>query len=422
MRVTNSSSSGYNRLSELRIDENRLWRRHTEIARIGTIEGDGNRRLAMTQEDGAARDLFRSWCEQAGLTVRIDRAGNMFAVRPGTDTSAPMIVSGSHLDTQPHGGRFDGISGVLTALEVVETLNDASVATTAPIAIVNWTNEEGVRFSPGLMGSSWFAGRLSDEDLLGAISRDGQLFEDEARSIGYLGNEHPSDFRIGAYYELHIEQGPILENQQRQIGVVESVQGLHWLDVSVSGQDAHAGTTPMELRRDTIQASARILVAINELSHKHAPDARVSVGYIKPHTDGVSTICGQTDFVIDIRHPDQHILNQLMEDCRNLCTREAQSHQCKATVNLRISVQPGEFDPACVSNIENATISLGYPHMRMASGALHDACNMMTATPSAMIFVPCKDGLSHNVEESAKPEDLAAGCNVLLHAILASAE
>ncbi len=393
-----------------------------EIAQIGAIDGGGNCRLSMTAEDGMARDLFRSWCQQAGLTVRVDRAGNMFAIRPGTDMTAPMIVAGSHLDTQPHGGRFDGISGVLTALEVVDTLNDAGVSTTAPIAIVNWTNEEGVRFSPGLMGSSWFVGRLSDEDMSGAISRDGQGFETEADAIGYLGQENPSDFNIGAYYELHIEQGPILEKEQRQIGVVESVQGLRWLDVSVHGRDAHAGTTPMDFRQDTIQACARILVSINDLGCKNAPDARVSVGYIKPHTDGVSTICGRTDFVVDIRHPDTQTLDRLLEECRELCEREAQKQRCEADTNLRISVQPGNFDTNCIANVENATLSLGYPHRRMASGALHDACNMMTVVPSAMIFVPCKDGLSHNVRESAKSEDLAAGCNVLLHAVLASAD
>lgn len=415
------SATGHNSLADLRIDEERLWRRHMEMAKIGAIEGGGNCRLSMTPEDGEARDLFKSWCEKAGLTIRVDRAGNMFAVRPGTDMTAPMIVTGSHLDTQPHGGRFDGISGVLTALEVVETLNDAGVTTTAPIAIVNWTNEEGVNFAPGLMGSSWFVGRLSDEDVMGAQSRDGLPFETEARDLGYLGTEMPADFDIGAYYELHIEQGPILENKQRQIGVVESVQGLRWLDVSVVGMDAHAGTTPMDQRQDSLQASARILVAINELGRKHAPYARVSVGYLKTHTDGASTIAGRTDFVIDIRHPETDVLDGLAKECRRLCVTEAQKQNCLAEVNVRTSVQPGEFDRECVDNVEAAAASLGYPFMRMTSGALHDASNMTTIVPSAMVFVPCKDGISHNINESAEPHDLAAGCNVLLRAVLASA-
>ncbi len=406
----------------LRINGERLWQRHMAMAEIGAIEGNGNCRLCMTPEDGEARDLFRSWCEDAGLRVKVDLAGNMFGIRPGTDLSAPMILTGSHLDTQPHGGRFDGVSGVLTALEVIETLNDANVETKAPIAVVNWTNEEGVQYSPGLMGSSWFVGRLSDADILGATSRDGVRFETEARSRGYLGDQRPENFDIGAYYELHIEQGPILENQDRQVGVVEAVQGLRWLDVSVTGMDAHAGTTPMDQRQDTIQASARILTALNDLGHEHAPDARISVGYFRPLTDGASTIAGQTEFVIDIRHPDKTTLDNLTETSGKLCVREAEKQRCSADVAQRIAVQPGIFDVTCVGHVESATRALGYRYKRMASGALHDACNMMTVVPSAMIFVPCKDGLSHNVNESAKPEDLAAGCNVLLHAVLASAE
>ncbi len=421
MSVSRPSGSGHNSLSELRIDQERLWRRHMEMAEIGALDG-GNCRLAMTPEDGRARDLFRSWCEKAGLTVRIDRAGNMFAIRPGTDMTAPMIVTGSHLDTQPHGGRFDGISGVLTALEVVETLNNANVTTTAPIAVVNWTNEEGVQFAPGLMGSSWFVGRLSDDDVMGALSRDGRTFEAAARDLGYLGAERPSDFAIGAYYELHIEQGPILENSRCQIGVVESVQGLRWLDVAVTGMDAHAGTTPMDQRQDSLQASARILVAVNELGRQFAPDARVSVGYLKTHTDGASTIAGRTDFVIDIRHPETRVLDELTEQCQRLCAREARTQNCTADVTLRISVEPGEFDRDCVAKVETAAKALGYPFMRMTSGALHDASNMTTIVPSVMVFVPCKDGISHNVNESAEPHDLAAGCNVLLRAVLASAK
>ncbi|MCR9135217.1 MAG: Zn-dependent hydrolase [Alphaproteobacteria bacterium] len=420
MSVT-PTRTGHNSLADLRIDENRLWRRHMEMARIGALDGGGNCRLSMTPEDGAARDLFRSWCEDAGLSLRVDRAGNMFAIRPGTDMTAPMILTGSHLDTQPHGGRFDGISGVLTALEVMETLNDAGVTTTAPLAVVNWTNEEGVNFAPGLMGSSWFVGRLSDADVMQAQSRDGSSFESEARARGYLGSENRGDFDIGAYYELHIEQGPILENKQSQIGVVESVQGLRWLDVAVLGMDAHAGTTPMDQRQDSLQASARILVAINELGRAYSPDARVSVGYLNTDTAGASTIAGRTDFVIDIRHPEVSVLDHLADECRRLCIAETRKQNCQADVTLRTSVEPGEFDRQCVENVETAAASLGYPFLRMTSGALHDASNMTTIVPSAMVFVPCKDGISHNVNESAEPHDLAAGCNVLLRAVLASA-
>jgi N-carbamoyl-L-amino-acid hydrolase len=421
MQSRKPSKSGTIDPPALRIDGERLWRRHMAMAGVGAIDGGGSCRLSMTPEDGAARDLFRSWCLEAGLEVKIDRVGNMFAVRPGLDAAAPLILAGSHLDTQPHGGRFDGVSGVLCALEVVETLNDADVTTRAPIAVVNWTNEEGVQYSPGLMGSSWFVGRLSDSDVLGAVSRQGQQFEAEARALGYFGDLTPNEFDIGAFYEVHIEQGPILENSEKQIGVVEAVQGLRWLDVSVSGMDAHAGTTPMDQRRDTVQASARILVAINDLGRRHAPDARISVGTLKPQTDGASTIAGHTDFVIDIRHPELATLDQLTRTCRELCLSEARGQGCDADVRQRIAVEPCTFDATRVGHVEDAANALGYGAMRMSSGALHDASNMATIVPSAMIFIPCKDGISHNVRERAKPEDLTAGGNVLLHAMLSSA-
>ena len=407
-------------MQTLRINAERLWQRHMEMARIGAIEGGGCCRLAMTPEDAAARDLFRSWCAAAGLELRVDLASNMFALREGTEHT-PFVVSGSHLDTQPHGGRFDGISGVLCALEAIETLNDAGIATRAPLAVVNWTNEEGVRFAPGLMGSSWFSGRLSDDDLLNTISTDGERFRDAARGSGYLGTMRPAELDIGAFFELHIEQGPVLEQNGKQIGIVGSVQGLRWLDVSVGGMDAHAGTTPMDRRRDTLQASARILVAINELGRAHGPDARVSVGVLKPHTEAASTIVGRTDFVIDIRHPDADELQRITDACRGLCVSEARSQDCEAEVHQRIAVAPVSFDAGCVGFVTEAAAALGYAAMPMASGALHDASNIAALAPTAMIFVPCKDGISHNVRESVTASDLEAGCNVLLHAMLASA-
>ncbi len=348
-------------------------------------------------------------------------AGNMFAIRSGVSPNRSIVASGSHLDTQPHGGRFDGVSGVLCALEVVETLNDASVATGAPLAVVNWTNEEGVRFAPGLMGSSWFVGRLPDDELLGAVSSTNALFSDAAKAAGYLGTMRPDELDIAAFYELHIEQGPILEQSGKQIGIVESVQGLRWLDVSVLGMDAHAGTTPMDQRRDTIQASARMLVAINDFGRRHEPDARISVGYLKPQTEAASTIAGRTDFIIDIRHPEAVVLQRITDACRDLCLTEAQAQGCTAEVRQRVAVAPVSFDGDCVGRVARAAESLGYAAMRMPSGALHDASNIAAIAPTAMIFIPCKDGISHNVRESASAADLEAGCNVLLRAMLGSA-
>ncbi len=406
---------------ELRVDSGRLWQRHLEMAKLGAIEGGGCCRLAMTAEDGSARDLLQTWCANAGLDMRIDLAGNMFGLREGANAHAPVVLSGSHLDTQPHGGRFDGVSGVLCALEVIETLNDAGITTDLPLGLVNWTNEEGVHFHPGLMGSSWFVGDLSDGDLLNAVSTHGDRFEDAARAVGYLGAPGSTHLNIAAFYELHIEQGPLLEQEGRQIGIVESVQGLRWLDVTVLGRDAHAGTTPMDRRSDSLQASARILVALNELGLQHRPHARVSVGYLKPATDGASTIAGRTDFVVDIRHPDTEVLDHLAQEAQSLCHSVAESQDCGAQVALRASIEPVAFDRRSVDHIARAAEALGYRARRMASGALHDASNMAKIAPSAMIFVPCKDGISHNVAESAAPDDLEAGCNVLMQAMLASA-
>jgi N-carbamoyl-L-amino-acid hydrolase len=405
----------------LRIDGARLWQRHMDMARIGAIPGDGSCRLALTDEDAQARALFAQWCRGAGMTLRADRAGNMFALRPGRDPSRPAVAAGSHLDTQPHGGRFDGISGVLAALEVVEALNDAGVETEAPLLVINWTNEEGVRFAPGLLGSAWFTGVVSDEALEAVRAADGARFADEVRRAGWHGDLTPDALALDSFFELHIEQGPILEAADMQIGVVTSVQGLCWLDVSVSGTDAHAGTTPLEARRDALLAAAAMLVALNDLGRAAGPDARVSVGRLHTATDGPSTIVGQADFVIDIRHPDAATLTRLAQDAAACCRRVAAERGCAASVGERIAVPPRAFDTGCVAAVDDAARDLGYRHMRLASGALHDAANIAAVAPSAMIFVPCRDGISHNVAEYAAPEALSAGADVLLHAMLARA-
>ena len=332
----------------------------TEDGSGGAIAGDGCCRLAMTPEDGAERDQLRSWCIAAGLEMKVDLAGNMFGIRGGSERHAPLVLAGSHLDTQPHGGRFDGISGVLCALEVVETLKDAGIATRLPVGIVNWTNEEGVYFQPGLMGSSWFVGQMSDAQLLDAVSRTGERFDDAARARGYLSEYRSRDLEIAAFYELRIEQGPVLEREERQIGIVESVQGLRWLDVTVLGMDAHAGTTPTDQRRDTIQASVHMLVALNELGLEHRPDARISVGYLKPATEGASTIAGQADFVVDIRHPDADVLDRLTESCRALCRSRARDRDCEIRVSKRIAVAPVSFDSACIDRVADSTDYFGY--------------------------------------------------------------
>lgn len=400
------------------INADRLWARHMEMAEIGPVEETGSCRLALTKEDKAARDLFARWCRDAGMQLRSDRAGNMFAFRPGRDDSRPAVAAGSHLDTQPHGGRFDGVSGVLTALEVVETLNDAEIETEAPLMVINWTNEEGVRFAPGLLGSAWFAGRIDNETLDETLSTDGRRFADEADAVGWRGAASRDNLPMDAFFELHIEQGPVLETCGADVGVVASVQGLRWLDVQVTGSDAHAGTTPLDGRRDALLAAAAMLVELNAAGRREGPDARVSVGRLKTATDGPSTVVGQAEFVIDIRHPDAAILNRLRDRCRQVCKEVAQAHRCAARVSDRFAVPPTQFDSTCVEALEQAAKSLQLSYRKMPSGALHDAANVASLVPTAMLFVPCRDGISHNVAEYASKEHLAAGCNVLLRAML----
>lgn len=409
------------RPSNLRVNADRLWRRHMEMARIGAIAGDGNCRLAMSAEDSEARNLFASWCRDAGMSLRVDAAGNMFALRAGTDPLLPPIAAGSHLDTQPHGGRFDGISGVLAALEVIETLNDAGIQTKAPLAVINWTNEEGVRFGPGLMGSSWFVGDISDDGLSAIRDSEGIAFVDEAEKRGWRGDQGAGDFALGAFFELHIEQGPQLESLGHQVGIVTSVQGLKWLDVTLTGMDAHAGTTPLDHRNDALLAAARMLVALNETGSSFGPEARVSVGRLKTATDGPSTIVGEANFVIDIRHPDAAVLAKLAASCEAVCRSIARETGCEIGVSQRISVPPKHFDQGCIDALAEAARELGVTHSEIASGALHDASNIADVAPTAMVFVPCRDGISHNVKEYASREDLAAGASVLLRAMLAKA-
>ncbi|RKF16740.1 Zn-dependent hydrolase [Roseovarius spongiae] len=403
------------------INADRLWSRHMEMARIGPVEETGNCRLALTPEDVEARNLFARWCREAGMELTSDRAANMFARREGRDPARAAVAAGSHLDTQPHGGRFDGVSGVLTALEVIETLKDAGIETDAPLMVVNWTNEEGVRFGPGILGSAWFAGRIDDATLDDIRATDGARFAEEAAASGWRGTATPADLPMEAFFELHIEQGPMLEQAGADIGVVDAVQGLCWLDVAVTGMDAHAGTTPLPARRDALLAAAAMLVGINDMGRASGEDARVSVGRLKTATEGPSTVVGASEFVIDIRHPDQAMIAHLQEECRRVCAEVARRYGCGVEVSQRFAIPPTAFDGGCVAAVEAAAQALQLPYRRMASGALHDAANVAAHAPTSMIFVPCRDGISHNVAEYASREHLAAGANVLLRAMLAKA-
>ncbi|XWN29298.1 MAG: allantoate amidohydrolase [Devosia sp.] len=401
----------------LRVNGSRLWQRHMEIAAIGPVGNTGSCRLALSAEDAEARAVLARWAREAGLEILTDRAANMFMVRAGIEDVAP-IAAGSHLDTQPRGGRFDGVSGVLAALEVAEAMNDAGIATRTPYAVINWTNEEGVRFAPGLLGSAWFTGKFDDAILSESETADGRTFADEAAARALAGPLAAGAFEMAAFFELHIEQGPILEASGSDVGIVTSVQGLRWLDVTLEGTEAHAGTTPLAARQDALLAAARVVARVNGIGREAGPDARVSVGRLKTATDGPSTIVGGAQLVIDIRHPDEATLERITDRCMDACEAEAAETGCAVTVRERICVSPTAFDDGCIGALEASAARLSLKHQRITSGALHDASNLAQIVPTAMLFVPCRDGISHNVAEYASPEHLAAGANVLLQTVL----
>ena len=408
--------------TNLRVDGARLWESIMEMAKIGALPGGGCGRLALTDDDRRARDLFASWCERAGCTVNVDEMGNMFARRPGRNAALPPVAAGSHLDTQPHGGKFDGIYGVLAALEVVRTLNDAGVETEAPIEVINWTNEEGSRFAPAMIASGVFAGLFERDFAYGIESPEGEKLVDELERIGYRGGEPCGDHPLGALFEAHIEQGPVLEEAGVPIGVVSGAQGQRWYDIEVRGRDSHAGTTPMPARKDALTAAARMAVQLEEITLAHAPHAVGTIGQLDVSPNSRNTIPGEVRFSVDIRHPESDTLAVMDARIRESFAGVAQRAGVDVTVDQIWEKPPIEFDAGCVDAVREAAAGMGYDHRDIVSGAGHDACQVCTVAPTGMIFVPCEDGISHNEIESATPEDLEMGCNVLLHAMLAMAD
>ncbi|MFM0502473.1 Zn-dependent hydrolase [Paraburkholderia caffeinilytica] len=402
------------------VNQDRLWRSLMDMATIGATAKGGNCRLALTDEDVQARRLFMQWCEEAGCELRIDPIGNIFARRNGTQKNAPAMMCGSHLDTQPAGGRFDGVYGVLAGLEVIRTLNELDVSTRHPIEVVAWTNEEGSRFTPGMMGSAVYSGKL-DIDVARArpCMQTGVLLGDELQRTGFAGTAPYT--RPKAYFEAHIEQGPILENAALPIGIVTGAQGIYELDVTVVGFESHAGTTPMSLRKDALEAAAHIIASILDLGRRFDPDARVTVGHIDCHPNSPSTIPGKVIFSIDIRHPQQPKLQKLVADIETICSQQAATYGASVDVQTVAAYEPVAFDVQCVERVRGATSSLGYPSMDICSGAGHDAVNLSYVSPTAMIFVPCKAGLSHNELEDADPVHLAQGASVLANVLLGEA-
>ncbi|MER9162655.1 Zn-dependent hydrolase [Mesorhizobium sp. M0715] len=406
----------------LRINSDRLWDSIMEMAKIGPGIAGGNNRQTVTDEDGEGRHLFKRWCDAAGLEMGVDEMGTMFARREGTDPSLPPVYVGSHLDTQPTGGKYDGVLGVLGGLEVVRSLNDLGIKTKHPIVVTNWTNEEGSRFAPAMMASGVFAGVLDQADVYGHVDKQGKKFGEELERIGWKGSEKVGDRKIHAFFELHIEQGPILEDEDIDIGVVTHGQGLKWLQVTLTGKEAHTGSTPMPKRRNAGLGMARVIELVHEIAMDYQPDAVGAVGHMEVYPNSRNIIAGRTVFTVDIRSPEKEVLDAM--DGR---IREGIDMICDA-LDIRYEIdQVGAFDPVtfdagCVKAIRDAAERLGYSHRNIVSGAGHDACWINRVAPTAMVMCPCVDGLSHNEAEEITKEWASAGADVLFHAVVETAE
>ena len=404
----------------LRIDATRLWKSLMDLATIGATALGGVRRIALTDADRQGRDRVVEWFRAAGLEVRVDAIGNIFGRRPGLDPKRPPVVAGSHLDSQPSGGKFDGAYGVMAALEVVRTLNDRGIRTTAPIEVAAWTNEEGSRFTPVMMGSGVFAGAFSLQHALSRTDIEGKSVAGELARIGYAGSA-PMGTPIGAYFEAHIEQGPILEDTGNTIGIVTGALGQRWFDVTITGMNAHAGPTPMSLRRDALLAASRLVGEVNRVALEEAPHGRGTVGFMQVSPNSRNVVPGEVKFSVDFRHPQDEGLETMERKLREACA--AIESQCGVGTEMEevVYFPPCRFDARCVAAVREGARAGGYSSLEIVSGAGHDAVYVARVAPTAMIFVPCKGGISHNEIEDAAPADLAAGCNVLLQAMLACA-
>jgi beta-ureidopropionase / N-carbamoyl-L-amino-acid hydrolase len=404
--------------TNIRIDSDRLWQSLMELAKIGATEKGGVCRLALTDLDRQARDLFRQWCEAAGCSLTVDKMGNIFARRPGKDNSLPPVMTGSHIDTQPTGGKFDGNYGVMSGLEVIRTLNDFNYETTRPIEVVVWTNEEGSRFAPAMVASGVFAGVFDLDYGLSRKDVDGKSMGEELARIGYAGETTCGGRPIAAFFEAHIEQGPILEAENKTIGVVQGVQGIRWYEINVTGQEAHAGPTPMPRRKDALLGASRMVNAINRIGLGHPPYACATVGMLQVSPNSRNVIPGKVFFTIDFRHPDAEVLKGMGAEGKAECEKIA------AEIGLELDFKeiwyspPVKFADECVAAVAKAAEDLGFSNRAIISGAGHDAVYLSRVAPTGMIFVPCKDGISHNEIEDAKQDELAAGCDVLLRAII----
>ena len=409
-------------LSNVRVNGQRLWDALMEIAKIGGTPKGGCKRLTLTDVDKKGRELFRAWCEKEGCTVKVDEMGNMFARRPGVEDDLPPVIVGSHLDTQPTGGKFDGVLGVLGALEVVRSLNDLKIKTRYPIEVANWTNEEGSRYAPAMLASGVFAGVYTKDFAYSRLDGENKKLGDELERIGFKGSEPVGGRPVHAYFELHIEQGPILEDESLDVGVVTHGQGQRWYEIRLTGFESHAGSTPMPRRKDALLGAARIVELVNAIGLSKAPLGVSTVGMLNPYPNSRNVIPGEVFMTCEFRHPIDATLSEmdaaLHEGVKAIADKIGLTYELKQVFYY----EPVAFDEECVGAVRRAAQRFGYSHRDIVSGAGHDACYLARIAPTAMVFTPCVDGVSHNESEDIKQEWSTAGANVLMHAVLEKAE
>ena len=420
--MTDANVSALDRRGKnFRINGDRLWDSLMEMAKIGPGVAGGNNRQTLTDEDAEGRRLFQSWCEVEGMEMGLDKMGNMFARHEGTDPSLPPVMVGSHLDTQPTGGKYDGVLGVLAGLEIIRTLKETGIKTKHPIEVVNWTNEEGTRFSPPMMASGVFTGMHTLEWAYAREDAEGKSVGEELARIGWIGDEEVGAREMAAFFELHIEQGPILDDEGIEVGVVTHGQGLNWLQVTLTGRESHTGSTPMPKRRNAGLGMARITQLVDEIAWSHAPNAVGAVGHCDVHPNSRNIIPGKVVFTIDFRAPEQEIIDDMESRMRKGAEKICEDLGLTMEIEQAGKFDPVKFDDDCVAAVRNAAVRLGYSHRDLVSGAGHDACWINRVAPTAMVMCPCVDGLSHNEAEEITKDWAKASTDVLFHAVVETA-